>query len=119
LRLVGRRATCREAVIITPALRRRACSRSTVVSFLHRYGGHRDLHSFPTRRSSDLVPYGSEVLARVETQMSTEGWPGGPDMPLSGFGVEPGRSEAKYISRPSRLIEGFWSLYVLLTSKTN
>ena len=51
--------------------------------------------------------------------MSTEGWPGGPDMPLSGFGVEPGRSEAKYISRPSRLIEGFWSLYVLLTSKTN
>src|SRR5438309_3469797 len=24
--------------------------------FLNRYGHHRDLHSFPTRRSSDLVP---------------------------------------------------------------
>jgi len=65
------------------------------------------------------VPQGSAVLARVETQMSTEGWPGWPDMPLSGFGVEPGRSEVKYISSPSRLIEGFWSLYLLLTSKTS
>src|SRR5690625_5585030 len=36
--------------------------RSTVVLFLDRCGVHRDLHSFPTRRSSDL--------AFIETDMT-------------------------------------------------
>src|SRR5690349_23806395 len=30
----------------------------TVYSFFHRDGDHRDLHSFPTRRSSDLAKAG-------------------------------------------------------------
>src|SRR5216683_7944428 len=33
----------------------RACPLSSSYFFFERYGDHRDLHSFPTRRSSDLV----------------------------------------------------------------
>src|SRR6266542_1241738 len=40
------------------------CSYQNKVSFLYRYGDHRDLHSFPTRRSSDL-PAG-HVLAESD-----------------------------------------------------
>src|SRR5688572_32748953 len=35
--------------------------------FCSRYGYHRDLHSFPTRRSSDLEPIASRVAALSET----------------------------------------------------
>src|SRR5437762_7216442 len=36
--------------------------------FFQCYGDHRDLHSFPTRRSSDLVVHGGEVVGgeRIE-----------------------------------------------------
>src|SRR5207244_11353445 len=44
---------------IAPALAHSGsiCTRS--MSFFSRYGAHRDLHSFPTRRSSDLVERGA------------------------------------------------------------
>src|SRR5437879_12947338 len=42
--------------------------------FFSRYGAHRDLHSFPTRRSSDLVEGAPEVEERLahRTTLSQE-----------------------------------------------
>src|SRR5688572_32577280 len=38
--------------------------------FFYCYGAHRDLHSFPTRRSSDL----SAAIGRMAVMSSTSGW---------------------------------------------
>src|SRR6266852_2991956 len=48
--------------------------RFTVAFFFYGYGDHRDLHSFPTRRSSDLLDPGSRhlVLAGVPARSDAE-----------------------------------------------
>src|SRR5207249_11819960 len=46
--------------------------------FFYCYGAHRDLHSFPTRRSSDLAPSGAERSAEGEADINGIGiahWP--------------------------------------------
>src|SRR5436309_12125530 len=44
----------------------RAHPASFLYLFVNYYGNHRDLHSFPTRRSSDLRPPGREAEAAQE-----------------------------------------------------
>src|SRR5206468_12529360 len=41
--------------------------------FFYRYGHHRDLHSFPTRRSSDLLAVERLSLARVDSPRARRG----------------------------------------------
>src|SRR5438034_8966773 len=41
----------------------------TSLFFLYRYGAHRDLHSFPTRRSSDLVLAGNQSFVEQLFQL--------------------------------------------------
>src|SRR5947208_14159244 len=43
------------------------------VCFFHCYGDHRDLHSFPTRRSSDLITRLAGELGKLETQAKSTG----------------------------------------------
>src|SRR5690606_42011968 len=40
-----------------------------LLSLLQRYAAHRDPHSFPTRRSSDLAAENSHALARGDLQV--------------------------------------------------
>src|SRR5690348_17760252 len=40
--------------------------------FFYRCGAHRDLHSFPTRRSSDLKPFGLERIREQVEAMEME-----------------------------------------------
>src|SRR5947208_7781207 len=42
--------------------------------FFELSGDHRDLHSFPTRRSSDLRSYGLELLLRRQIMKGFYGW---------------------------------------------
>src|SRR5438034_7033784 len=42
----------------------------TSIFFFHGYRAHRDLHSFPTRRSSDL----NEVARRTEERVAPKRW---------------------------------------------
>src|SRR5207249_6073974 len=43
--------------------------------FFHLSVHHRSLHSFPTRRSSDLIPSISSRICRPEVTTSRVGWP--------------------------------------------
>src|SRR5207253_9741093 len=45
---------------LTPTSRPALCSSLTFLFSFHCYGDHRDLHSFPTRRSSDLAARGEQ-----------------------------------------------------------
>src|SRR5439155_24951794 len=46
-----------------------------LVIFLQRHGDHRDLHSFPTRRSSDLPALSVSDALATPPSTSTEAWP--------------------------------------------
>src|SRR5437867_10429798 len=50
-------------------------------SFFQSHGAHRDLHSFPTRRSSDLgdAPHCERVLREIAATCPLPACPGGPD----------------------------------------
>src|SRR5699024_12504825 len=41
--------------------------------FFYLYGAHRDLHSFPTRRSSDLIVDSDDEVSRLDTGDSGRG----------------------------------------------
>src|SRR6266511_3514786 len=40
--------------------------------FFYRYGDHRDLHSFPTRRSSDLTPTAGVLVDALGSSLQLE-----------------------------------------------
>src|SRR5262249_58012975 len=54
------------------------------LSFFYRSGAHRDLHSFPTRRSSDLSRAGAARTARGPGGATTRGRPSSSDARRAG-----------------------------------
>src|SRR5215203_6452501 len=81
----------------------------TVVFFFKCYGDHRDLHSFPTRRSSDLWSAPGAVRRVARPRPARRAWPSGPTRTLAGRRSRWGRPAAWAASRASRSSRPSWA----------
>src|SRR5690349_24001198 len=75
------------------------------IFFFELSGGHRDLHSFPTRRSSDLVRIAGDQIARgaIEQEATDLALDRDHQRARRGLGLDPDRSEHQVDRKSTRL----------------